>query len=79
MEGSRVYEEREEGWGREREREVREGWWWCLSLCGGVCFGARALGMEAEVDALGGEGRWSNIKRAERVQSAVQRAALSIQ
>jgi len=27
------------------------------------CFGARALGMEAEVDVLGGEGRWSNIKK----------------
>jgi hypothetical protein len=56
------------------EREAKDG--------GGVsaaCFGARALGMEAEVDALGGEGRWSNIKGAERVQSAVQRAALSIQ
>jgi hypothetical protein len=30
------------------------------------CFGARALGMEAEVDVLGGEGRWSNIKKGER-------------
>jgi hypothetical protein len=28
------------------------------------------------VDALGGEGRWSNIKGGERVHSAVQRAAL---
>jgi len=32
------------------------------------CFGARALGMETEVDVLGGEGRWwwSNIKKGER-------------
>jgi hypothetical protein len=47
---------------RERDRGRVVGWW-----RRGVCFGARALGMEAEVDVLGGEGRWSNIKARERV------------